>query len=122
MVTLKTPRGQTECNGLRPLSRVSRGSLKWTLKTTIDAYRASYNGRHPPSAPTSTFGVAIWGTSRSDAGVVDREITRLANRGALKFVRGRGPVPANHPLIERDLPRGAPPVRVDVQRLMDLNG
>ena len=24
--------------------------------------------------------------------------------------------------IERDLPRGAPPEKVDVQRLMDLNG
>jgi integrase len=78
------------------------------LKTLIDAFLASYQGRDPSLLTRLAFWRERLGDHpiiAIDADIVDAEMAHLAARGALKFVRGTGIVPANHPLSPATLNR-----------------
>jgi hypothetical protein len=78
------------------------------LKTLIDAFMASYQGRDPSLHARLAFwrlrlgDVAIAGI---DADRVEAEMSFLAERGALKYLRGQGIVPAHRPLSPATLNR-----------------
>ena len=78
------------------------------LRALIDAFLACYHGRDT-ALPTR---LGFWRERLGrqpiqaiDADMVDAEMAYLASRGALKFVRGRGVVPANRPLSPATLNR-----------------
>ena len=78
------------------------------LKTLIDAFLASYQGRDPSLLTRLAFWRERLGHQpiiAIDADMVDAEMAHLAARGALKFVRGTGIVPANRPLSPATLNR-----------------
>ena len=71
------------------------------LRTLVNAFMASYQGRdHTLVSRLDFWCQRIGGTpiSEIDADLVDAQIAYLAERGALKFVRGVGVVPAGRPL------------------------
>ena len=78
------------------------------LETLINAYMASYRGRDPSLSTRLAFWRERLGTmpiAEIDADHVEAEMAYLADRGALKFVRGKGVVPANRPLSPASLNR-----------------
>lgn len=78
------------------------------LKALIDAFLACYQGRDPSLLTRLAFWRERLGDRQIveiDADMVDAEMAHLAERGALKFVRGRGIVSANRPLSPATLNR-----------------
>ena len=78
------------------------------LKTLIDAFVASYQGRDPSLLTRLAFWRDRLGSkpiSEIDADIVDAEMCFLAQRGALKYRRGEGIVSANRPLSPATLNR-----------------
>jgi integrase len=83
-------------------------SLNMELKTLIDAFVASYGGRDPSLLTRLAFWRERLGDMPLldiDADIVDREMMYLAERGALRYVRGQGIVTANRPLSPATLNR-----------------
>jgi integrase len=79
-----------------------------SLASVIDAFVASYRGRDPSLLPRLQFWRERLGQtpiSTIDADVVEAEMAFLADRGALKYVRGTGIVSANRPLSPATLNR-----------------
>jgi integrase len=78
------------------------------LKTLIDAFLASYQGRDPSLLTRLAFWRQRLGDkpiAAIDADMVDVEMGYLAERGALKYIRGTGIVPAHRPLSPATLNR-----------------
>lgn len=78
------------------------------LQVLIDAYMASYQGRDPSLLARLGFWRDRLGTTpiaEIDADGVEREMMYLAERGALRYVRGQGIVTANRPLSPATLNR-----------------
>lgn len=78
------------------------------LASVIDAFVAAYRGRDPSLLTRLQFWRERLGhrpLGEIDADVVDAEMAFLAERGALKFVRGAGIVSANRPLSPATLNR-----------------
>jgi integrase len=78
------------------------------LHTLIDAFLASYQGRDPSLLTRLAFWRERLGhqpIQAIDADMVDAEMAYLASRGALKFLRGQGVVPAHRPLSPATLNR-----------------
>lgn len=71
------------------------------LKTLIDAYMASYQGRDTSLETRLTYWRETLGDrdiASIDADTVDEAMSRLVERGAQRYLRGRGIVPAHRPL------------------------
>jgi integrase len=78
------------------------------LTTLADAYMASYRGRDPSLVPRLAFWQGRLGNVPIldiDADRVEAEMVFLAERGALKYIRGQGIVTANRPLSPATLNR-----------------
>ena len=78
------------------------------LKTLIDAFLACYQGRDPSLLARLRFWRQRLGDQpilAIDADMVDAEMAYLAQRGALKYLRGTGIVPAHRPLSPATLNR-----------------
>jgi hypothetical protein len=78
------------------------------LKTLIDAYTASYQGRDPSLQTRLAFWRERLGhkpIAEIDADAVDAEMVYLGQRGALRYLRGRGIIKANRPLSPATLNR-----------------
>jgi hypothetical protein len=78
------------------------------LRTLIDAFVASYQGRDPSLLTRLAFWRQRLGDkpiASIDADMVDAEMCYLAERGALKYVRGTGIVSAGRPLSPATLNR-----------------
>jgi len=78
------------------------------LKTLIDAYMASYQGRDPSLQARLAFWRGRLGDvpiAEIDADRVEAEMSFLAERGALKYLRGQGVVSAHRPLSPATLNR-----------------
>lgn len=78
------------------------------LKTLIDAFVGSYQGRDPSLLTRLDFWRSRLGEmpiADIDADVVEAEMSYLAERGALRYIRGTGIIPANRPLSPATLNR-----------------
>ena len=78
------------------------------LKSLIDAFVASYQRRDPSLLTRLAFWRDRLGGTPIvliDADMVDAEMAFLAERGAMKYVRGKGIVPAHRPLSPATLNR-----------------
>jgi integrase len=87
---------------------VLEAELEMNLNALIDAYTASYRGRDPSLAARLRFWRSRLGDrdiASIDADAVDEEMVFLAQRGALKFLKGKGIVPAGRPLSPATLNR-----------------
>ena len=79
-----------------------------TLASVIDAFVAAYRGRDPSLLTRLQFWRERLGQTAIgaiDADTVEAEMAFLADRGALKYVRGTGIVSANRPLSPATLNR-----------------
>ena len=78
------------------------------MQEVIDAYMARYRGRDPSLQARLAFWRSRIGdvhVKELDADRVELEMFHLAERGALKFVRGQGIVPKGQPLSPATLNR-----------------
>lgn len=78
------------------------------LASLVDAFFAAYKGRDPSLLTRLEYWKERLGSvpiAQIDADMVDAEMAYLAERGAMKYVRGKGIVPANRPLSPATLNR-----------------
>jgi integrase len=101
-VASQSPSNQDPGQGAR---RQTAGIL---LEAVIDAFMASYRGRDPSLHARLAFWKERIGhlpVASIDSECVEDQMSLLAARGALKYVRGQGVVPAGRPLSPATLNR-----------------